>query len=223
MTKILAAAGVLAIAGSAMATSFGYIGIQIGANDASGLNTGTFTPLATNGGVAIVGDTFTGPLGAFVATEAPTATLFGPNFGGPADFTGAEAPDWFGHWNNAPQAGNSGFANGNTSVFWNYSAAQSAYLNGDAGEALWLGQIFTGDGELDGLEVSLLTVPATDSAPASGPTFTLDNPVAFDPTSGLELELVADGNDYFIQVVPAPGAAALLGLAGVAGIRRRRA
>ena len=83
---------------------------------------------------------------------------------------------------------------------------------------------FTGDGSaVDTLEVTLLTVPATDTVGAQGPTLSLANPIALAPTSGNDLELIVDGNDVFVGIVPAPGAAALLGLAGVAGIRRRRA
>lgn len=76
---------------------------------------------------------------------------------------------------------------------------------------------FTSNGILDLTDAGL-----TDISVGDGGTLSLELFESFDDTADEADALWLDGSTISVQIIPAPGAVALLGLAGLVGTRRRR-
>lgn len=240
MKIALSAAAVLAIAGAASAAPFSVSGATL-ANDGTsftGITTssGVFhrsTPLGSTGflggrlvapadqgtweyyraGLTTNPTTFLGALGG----EAPT------NWDTVANTPGGDVTPGFAQFGNAQNTLNNGgwFRAGLGPV----SSAQ-ATINGFTGEYVWLAQlVVAADAEVGG-DFTLLTLGSDPNGGINRTEINTGVPNAM----GLFAFTVTVGQDsagrsiqyLYVSDVPAPGAFALLGLAGLAGARRRR-
>lgn len=205
MVKTLAAAGVLAIAGSAVAAPFSIGGVTTNASTTTGFQSTGILSLIAAGGVF-----WNANVTAAAAADIPTSTLVGLNPDeAPAPGTSPLSTTQVGA---TPVIVSEAFTGAGDNAF---SVSYGLSLGFVSAERFWIGQYLT-DGELS-LELQLATGDPF-------PTVVTLADGGFDPISGQDLEIVSeDGTNYFLQVVPAPGAMALMGLAGFAGLRRRRA
>ncbi len=224
MLKSITAVGVLAIAGSAMAAPFSIAGAQIGAS--GNLATPDIFPgtpavflLGAGGGVF-----WDSPAINAATPGAQGSNLIGAHpgaFPGSLDAAGGPASAGVGALVAATDAFS---APGDTAfnVGWtipNPAAHVASGVDANGFNSVWLGRIAG-----DNLEVSVLQAIFSDNV-SLNVDFVLDGD-GVDTAAGtlFAVSVPFDGGfDIILTDAPAPGAAALLGLAGVAGLRRRRA
>ncbi len=226
MVKTIAAAGVLAIAGSAVAAPFTVAGAQIAA-------TGNFaTPDIFPGTPAVFllgageGVFYDSPAINAATPGAQGSTLIGAHPGAfPGTLDAAINPASGGVGALVAAEGGDNFAfPGDTSfnVGWtipNAAAHVGSGVDANGFNSVWLARI-TGDN----LQATLVQAIFSEDTGANI-TFELDGE-GVQTQNGTLFAVsvpVPGGFDIILTDAPAPGAAALLGLAGVAGLRRRRA
>ena len=222
MVKSLAAVGVLAIAGSALAAPFSVAGAQISASNITSDN-GTFLNFSLSGGVVPFTPNPGTANGAFGMANQPLLGAHGGTLPANGLFDIATAGPLV-----SPVDGNG----------WDGAAADSAFNVGytipdpanHVGSAegpfsaddVWVGRL-PGGSSLELLEVIFSTDVALNLP------FTLDGgATSVDGQNLFAKSIATEGStngaiDIWITAVPTPGAAAMLGLAGLAGLRRRRA
>lgn len=223
MVKTLAAAGVLALAGSALAAPFQVSGGQIGAtgafNDpqlfgAPGTEASTFNA----GG----GGTFAGATTNFSSPLAQDGNYLGANPGGAPAAIAASASA--GALVAAVDAF-TGVSDGAYNVGFTIPDAAN-WINsaeGAFGNDVWLGRVsganldvFTIEVAVNGTVAGVLVLDGDGAEIGGQVVFAKSSPVGSARGGSSTFDVI-------ITDAPAPGAAALLGLAGIAGLRRRRA
>ncbi|GAB4518724.1 MAG: hypothetical protein Tsb0013_22800 [Phycisphaerales bacterium] len=217
MVKTIAAAGVLAIAGSAVAAPFSVAGAQIGA-------TGAFADPGAAFGGAVPASAFNTQGLFWESTNVLAENATGSNLLGahPGSYPASGLPASQG--TGALVIALDPFTGlGDTSFNVAYTipspADHVASAPGLGDNDVWIARLSG-----DNLAVNFLQV-IFSSNPGANIDFVLDGPGVEVDGGTLFAKSVptAGGFDIVITDVPAPGAAALLGLAGVAGLRRRRA
>ncbi|GAB4518718.1 MAG: hypothetical protein Tsb0013_22790 [Phycisphaerales bacterium] len=218
MLKSMTAVGVLAFAGSALAAPFSIAGAQVGASGAladpgaafggavpaSAFNTsGVFWESSNVLAENATGSNLLGAhSGGYPAAGLPDSQGVGALVIAPDPFTGAGDTSW------------------NVAYTIPSPANHVASSPGAFGENdVWIARISGTD-----LSVNFLQV-IFSSDPSANLDFVLDGPgveVAGDILFAKSFQ-TDGGFDIIITDAPAPGAAALLGFAGIAGLRRRRA
>lgn len=223
MVKTLAAVGVLAIAGSALAAPFSVAGAQIGASGnfaTPDIFPGTPAALLLAAGGGVFWDS---PALDAAAPGTQGSNLIGAN-GGSFPAAGGPASSGVGALVIAPD-NFSGSGDSSFNVAWtipnpaaHVASAPGAFSDND----VWIGRLAG-----DNVQVDFLQIILTQNVGDNRDLVIDGDGVDFGGSAGvLFAKSIDNGNgsfDIIITDAPAPGAAALLGLAGVAGLRRRRA
>ena len=221
MIKTITAIGVAALAGSAVAAPFSVAGAQISAAEI-GSDNGTFINFSLSGGVVPFTPNPGTFNGAFGMANQPLLGAHGGALPALGAFDVATAgplvsPVDGNNWAGAPD--DSSF-----NVGFTIPAPANHVGSGEgpfSADDVWVGRL-PGGSRIDLLEV-IFSTDVTLNLPFAldGAGTDVDGQTLF--AKSLATEGSTNGAiDIWITAVPTPGAAAVLGLAGFAGLRRRR-